>query len=503
LHPGSGCPRKERITDTSLAPCLFVGGTGSDVGKSVLVTAICRLFATEGLRPAPFKAQNMSNNAAVAVEGGEIGRAQAAQAQAAGLEPSVDMNPVLLKPEAEDRSQLIVRGQVAGTVSARAHWADREALWPLITDSLERLRRQHGVVVIEGAGSIAEVNLWDRDLANLRVARHAEAPIVLVGDIERGGIFAQLLGTLDLLPAADRRAVGGLVVNRFHGDRSLFDDGVAILEARSGAPVLGVMPFDPDLHVPTEDSASLRSSAGRADVAVIRYPRASNTDDLDGLRADGVGVRFVSDASGLGAPDLVVLPGSKATLADLRWLRAQGFAGAIRRLRALGTPILGLCGGYQMLGSHVEDASGLEGEPGAAAGLGLLPVRTALEPAKTTRITTGTTLTDSALAPAGTSFAGYEIHTGRTERIGGRPFASMSTERDGAVSDDGLVVGTYVHGILNDDAFRTAVLARLGPTARLPNASTNDWIRRSEAWLRGHANTDRLIELARGRLVDQ
>jgi adenosylcobyric acid synthase len=475
----------------ALAPCLMIQGSASGVGKSVIATAICQVLAEEGFRVSPFKAQNMSNNAAVTGDGGEIGRAQAAQAEAAGVAPSVLMNPVLLKPEADNRSQLVVLGRAIGSYTAQEYWAHQPTIWPTVTSSLRELRRTSDVVVIVGAGSPAELNLRGRDIANMRLARHAAARVLLVGDIDRGGIFAQLLGTLDLLRQDERRLIVGLLVNRFRGDPRLFDGGVRILRRRSGLPVLGVLPHEPELNVPDEDSASLdRPRAGRGSAlraALIAYPRVANFDDLVPLRRAGVDVDVVRRAADLGWPDLIVLPGSKSTIDDLLWLRQTGLAAEVVRRAAGGVPILGICAGYQMLGESLEDPDGVEGPPRSMHGLSLLPITTRFRSPKRTWQIRGTIAVDSALGRSGTNFSGYEIHTGVTRRNAGSPFAlltnrEVAAEEDGAVSPDGLVVGTSVHGLLSDpQASRALVtsLAKRGGMVPLaaPSVEPGAWFR--------------------------
>lgn len=481
----------------------MVAGTASDVGKSVVATALCRVLAEEGFRVAPFKAQNMSNNAAVTADGGEIGRSQAAQAKAAGVEPTVDMNPILLKPEAEDRSQVVIRGRATGVRDARGYWSDRSRLWPVVTQSLDRLRKTYDVVVMEGAGSAAELNLRAGDLTNLRVARHAQAAVLLVGDIERGGIFAQLLGTLDLLEPDERRLVRGLIVNRFRGDISLFEDGRTILEERSGLPVLGVLPYHADLPVPPEDSQSTDAIASEPEgnvvsVAVIAYPRASNVDDAFPLRGTGARVSVVRHPAELGWPHLIVLPGSKATVDDLLWLRRSGLGVAVCRRSSAGVAVLGLCGGYQMLGVRVDDSVGSEGPPRIVEGLGLLPVETVLQHAKTTRRRTAVASGHSLLLPGGSELTGYEIHSGRTTALGpSDPFATLEPEgtADGAVSDDGLVAGTYLHGLLDRPGTLAELLAALATRAgvtRHVQPSPRSWSELS-AWFRGAVDVERIV----------
>src|SRR5712691_627491 len=368
----------------------MIQGTGSGVGKSVLATALCRLFARAGYRVAPFKAQNMSLNAAVTADGGEIGRAQAAQAEAAGLEPTVDMNPILLKPEADDRSQVIVRGAPVGRFTFGEYARMREELAPIVQDSLERLRATSDIVIIEGAGSPAEINLRAIDLANMSVARMADAPVLLVGDIDRGGVFAALVGTLALLEPSDRARVAGFIINKFRGNPALLAPGLEELAARTGVPVLGVLPHIAGSLAPAEDSLSLDeypASSGPCalDVAVVRLPRIANFDDFEPLaREPGVRVRFITSAAELRGTDLVVLPGSKSTASDLGFLHKCGLARAITRLAAGGHPVLGICGGYQMLGTSLQDPNGVESARPVIPGLGLLRAVTTFAREKTT-----------------------------------------------------------------------------------------------------------------------
>jgi adenosylcobyric acid synthase len=468
-----------------LGRVLMVQGTASSVGKSTLVAGLCRIFAREGWRVAPFKAQNMALNSAVTADGGEIGRSTAVQAAAAGVEPTVDMNPILLKPEAEARSQLIVRGRVVGRLSAAEYYRDAERrrhLFAVVTESLDRLRAAHDLVVIEGAGSPAELNLTRGDLVNMAVARHARAPVLLVADIDRGGVFAALIGTVQLLPPEERALLAGLVVNRFRGDAALFADGVRILEERTGLPVLGVIPFLPRLGLAEEDSTALDRPAepagdgpGVVDVVAVRYPRISNFDDLDPLAAEpGVRVRFVADAAEFGRPDLIVLPGSKSTIADLAWLRETGLAAAALTRAAAGAPVIGLCGGFQMMGHVIRDPLRAESDQEAMAGLGLLPVETTFAADKATHQVAGHIRAEAArglLAGAGGApIEGYEIHLGETAGLGPR-LADLrrrdtgAAVADGALSWDGRRLGTYVHGLLHNPAVRSAVLAAVGSRA--------------------------------------
>lgn len=458
----------------SRARVLMVQGTASSVGKSWLVTAFCRLFARRGVRVAPFKAQNMSNNAAVCSNGAEIGRAQALQARAAGVEPCAEMNPILIKPEAESRAQIVVLGCVWRTLSAGEYYRHKQALWPVVTTALDRLRETYDLVIVEGAGSPAELNLKESDIVNMAVARYAQAPVLLVGDIDRGGIFAQLLGTLWLLPPEEQALVRGFIVNKFRGDPALFAEGVRILEERSGRPVLGVIPYVPDLVLPEEDAATLPPSSAShreptIDIAVIRLPRMANFDDVDPLRAEpNVRVRFVDHPARLGRPDAVILPGSKSTVADLQWLRCVGLAEAIVRLAEAGCAVVGLCGGYQMLGETICDPNHVESSTDQVAGLGLLPVITTFSGQKATyQVTAHVVGGPGWLAEvAGQEVKGYEIHMGRSRSL--NPWLEIVSRNakpagvlDGAVSADGRVWGCYLHGIFANDRLRRAWLKSL------------------------------------------
>jgi adenosylcobyric acid synthase len=470
------------------ARTLMIQGASSSVGKSLLTAALCRIFARRGLRVAPFKAQNMSNNAAVCADGAEIGRSQAMQAAAAGTEPTADMNPVLLKPEANSRSQVIVAGRPWRTLAAREYYEVREQLWPAIAAALGRLRATHDLVIIEGAGSPAELNLRAGEIVNMAVARHAGSPVLLVGDIDRGGIFAQLLGTLWLLEESDRGLVRGLVVNKFRGDRSLFVDGEKILRERAQLPVVGVVPFVEGLSLPEEDAAELVASApaapghGTLDVAVIRLPRIANFDDFDPLRVEpGVRLRYVDSIDGLGDPDAVILPGTKSTAADLGWLRATGLAGAVTGLARRGAAVVGICGGFQMLGGPIRDPDRVESVAGEVHGLELLPAETTFAREKSTHRVVAHVLGGPGWlgSLAGEVVAGYEIHMGRTH--GDHPWLRVAredgpaeTSLDGLVNENGRVWGCYVHGLFANDAFRRAWLASLdGGRTRPAPASTS------------------------------
>jgi adenosylcobyric acid synthase len=459
------------------ANVLMVQGSSSSAGKSMLVTALCRIFSRRGIRVAPFKAQNMSNNAAVCPDGSEIGRSQAVQAIAAGRSPTAEMNPVLLKPEGNAQSQVIAMGRPWRRVSAGAYYRHKSALWPLITQALDRLRASHDLVVIEGAGSPAELNLRPGDIVNMAVARYAQAPVLLVGDIDRGGIFAQLLGTVWLLDANERALVRGLVVNKFRGDMALFDEGVRILEARGEIPVLGVIPFMTDIAIPEEDSATLDTALTNRpqpiddiDIAVIRLPRIANFDDFAPLAAEtGVRLRYVSSRAALGAPHAVILPGTKSTIADLMWLREQGLDQAILQIADKGAAVVGICGGYQILGRSIHDPEHVEASVDHTHALGLLPIETLFNDTKAThqiqaRLLGGPGWLNTL---AGDRISGYEIHMGQTASP--QPWLQITTRGgqavqcdDGAVRADGKVWGCYIHGLFTNAALRRAWLADLG-----------------------------------------
>ncbi|NQW09082.1 MAG: cobyric acid synthase [Alphaproteobacteria bacterium] len=452
------------------ARALMFQGTGSDVGKSLIVAGLCRLFARRGLRVRPFKPQNMSNNAAVTVDGGEIGRAQALQARAAGIEPVVDLNPVLLKPESETGAQIVVHGKRIGHAKAREYQSLKPTLLAAVLESAGRLARDADLLLVEGAGSPAEINLRAGDIANMGFAEAAGVPVVLIGDIDRGGVIASIVGTHAVVSAADRARIVGYLINRFRGDVSLFDEGLVAITERTGWPSFGVVPWFPDAaRLPAEDAVALdrpdkRTEAGGAVViAVPKLSRIANFDDLDPLRAEpAVDLRIIPPGTPLPAEaSLVLLPGSKSTLGDLAYLRAQGWdvdlAGHVRR----GGRVLGLCGGYQMLGRMVRDPEGIEGSAGEAPGLGLLDVDTTLTPEKTL------TRTTAIHTASGQAVQGYEIHIGRTDGADrARPFLTLPDGRDeGAVSADGRIAGCYLHGLFAADGFRRAYLAALGAEA--------------------------------------
>ncbi len=438
----------------------MIQGCGSDVGKSVLVAGLCRLFANRGLTVRPFKPQNMSNNAAVTADGGEIGRAQALQALACRTPPTVDMNPVLLKPQSDTGAQVVVRGRAAGVWQARNWKSSRAGLLDTVLASFRRLEAEADLVIVEGAGSPAETNLREGDIANMGFARVADVPVVLVGDIDRGHVIAALVGAHAVLDEGDRAMIRGFLINKFRGDPALFDEGRTEIVRRTGWRDLGMAPWLAAARaLPAEDAVALDrpdAGAGRVKIVAPMLSRIANFDDFDPLRAEpAVDFRYIPPGTPLpGDADLVILPGTKATIADLAFLRAQGWdidlAAHVRR----GGRVLGICGGYQMLGRVVSDPEGLEGPPGWAPGLDLLDVDTVLEPAKVLRPVTG--------RYGEAAFAGYEIHAGRTT-ASNRPMLTFDDGgADGAVSPDGRIAGCYVHGLFDRPEIRAAMLAGFG-----------------------------------------
>lgn len=448
-------------------PAFMFQGTGSDVGKSTIVAGLCRAYARRGLAVRPFKPQNMSNNAAVTEDGGEIGRAQALQARACGVALHTDMNPVLLKPQTETGAQVVVQGKVVGNARAREYQQMKPRLMSAVLESFDRLAVDADLVLVEGAGSAAEVNLRAADIANMGFAEAANVPVVLIGDIDRGGVIAQLVGTWNLLSDAEKTRTVGFIVNKFRGDLSLFDDGLAIIGEQTGMNSFGIAPwFDRASALPREDAFDVRTDDAQDGVIKIAVPvlsRIANFDDLDPLRTEpDVTVEMVPAGTALpGDADLVLLPGSKATLADLAFLRDQGWdidiAAHVRR----GGMVLGICGGYQMMGRRVADPDGIEGPPGDALGLRLLDVETTLTGAKTLVEVRGhETQNDLPVS-------GYEMHVGETRGPDtARPFLDLDSGPDGAVSADGRAMGCYVHGLFTSDGFRAAFLQRLRPGAR-------------------------------------
>ncbi|AZL59626.1 cobyric acid synthase [Tabrizicola piscis] len=477
---------------------IMIQGAGSNVGKSLLVAGLCRHFTRQGLTVRPFKPQNMSNNAAVAT-GGEIGRAQALQARACRVAPTVHMNPVLLKPESETGAQVIVQGQRLTTVKARDYAALKPQLMAPVLDSFHRLMAEADLVIVEGAGSPAEVNLRANDIANMGFAIAAQTPVILTGDIDRGGVIAQLVGTQAVLDPEDAAMIRGFLINKFRGDPSLFDDGYRLIEQRTGWQGLGVIPWFADAHkLPAEDAADLGGTRGTGDflIAVPHLNRIANFDDLDPLAQEpGVTLQIIKPGQPLPVEaDLIILPGSKATIADLAHFRAQGWdidlAAALRR----GAKILGLCGGYQMLGREIADPEGIEGKPGSVPGLGLLDLVTTMTPDK--RVTE----TVAHHPTTNTPVKGYEIHLGRTEGPDrALPMFTVDGQPEGAQRPDGRVMGSYLHGMFTEDTFRRAFLATLGATPGTVSydATVEATLDALADHLALHVDCSRLLALAR------
>ena len=459
------------------AKCLAILGTGSDVGKSVVVTALCRIFSDFKVRVAPFKAQNMSNNSFVTPEAGEMGRAQVAQAEAARVNLHVDMNPVLLKPCTDTGAQVVLHGKPVGNRQAADYFADTDYLFREARESLARLRAEYDLVILEGAGSCAEVNLFSRDFVNFRMAESADAPVLLVADIDRGGVFAQLIGTLEVIPREYRERVRGFIINRFRGDAALFREGIEYLVNRTGLPSLGLIPYYRHIEIDSEDGVPLGilidppagPEPGKMNIAVLRFPHISNFTDFAPLGRDpSVTLHYLFRPRSLERYDAVFLPGSKNVRADLGWLRQEGWDTRLREHIGRGGRLVGICGGYQMLGRVIRDPDGLEGEPGETLGLGLLDVETILQREKLLSHSTG--FWESGRERV----EGYEIHMGVTDRIGGIPHVIRVTERqgrpvdevDGASTPDGRIWGTYFHGIFDLPGFRRSFLGGLDPGYR-------------------------------------
>ncbi|NPV29450.1 MAG: cobyric acid synthase [Firmicutes bacterium] len=493
-----------------MARAIMVQGTASNVGKSILVTALCRIFRQDGYRVVPFKAQNMALNSFVTADGGEMGRAQVLQAQAAGLEPAVEMNPVLLKPTGNAASQVIVLGRPVGNMSARDyHLGKNLELLKVIEGALQRLHAEYEIIVLEGAGSPAEVNLKERDLANMRAARLAGAPVLLVADIDRGGALAAVVGTLALLDREEVEQVQGIVINKFRGDRSLLEPALAFLEARTGKPVLGVLPYLRELRLPAEDSVCLEEAGpageGEIEIAVLYLPRISNFTDFDCLALEpGVRLRYVKDGEPLGTPDLVIIPGTKNTVEDLLYLYETGYAAAVRRAAGRGVPVCGICGGFQMLGRELRDPEHTESFRDEIPGLGLLDAVTTFSREKVLAQACGEICGGGPLFAelAGLRVTGYEIHMGRTVLgEGARPLLRVLERRgsseagfDGAVAASGLVWGTYFHGIFDNDLLRAHLLRWLRRRRGLPERA------REREGSRLERELDRLAEVCRAHL---
>lgn len=475
---------------------IMIQGAGSNVGKSLIVAGLCRAARNRGLSVAPFKPQNMSNNAAVTVDGGEIGRAQALQALACGLEPHTDMNPVLLKPESETGSQVIVQGKRLTTVKAREYAALKPSLMAPVLDSFRRLHTAHDLVIVEGAGSPAEVNLRAGDIANMGFAQAAKVPVILVGDIDRGGVIAQMVGTQAVLDPADQALIKGFIINKFRGDPKLFDDGYRLIETRTHWQGLGVIPYFKDAwRLPAEDALDIQKTTGTGTkIACLTLSRIANFDDIDPLKAEP-GVQIIMVAPGQPIPAdaaLIIIPGSKSTRADLTYLRAQGWDIDLYAHHRRGTRILGICGGYQMLGTLISDPDGIEGPAGDIKGLSLLNIQTTMQSDK--RLT----LTKAIHAKTGLPITAYEIHIGRSSGPDtSQPFAHVNGHPEGATS--GNVTGSYLHGMFADDAFRAAYLRDLGlrGTTRNHAAEIEQTLNALAAHIETHVDVDRLLALAR------
>ncbi len=487
---------------------LMILGSGSDVGKSVTVAGLCRIFRQEGISVAPFKAQNMALNSFITPEGGEMGRAQVVQAQAAGLAPHVDMNPILLKPSSEVGSQVIVHGRVYGNFSAQEYYRLKPRLARKVMESFRRLARVHDLIVLEGAGSAVELNLKQNDLVNFNMAKKAGAAVILVADIDRGGVFAATIGSYHLLTAGERRLLSGFIINKFRGDPELFREGVAIIENRTRRPVLGVMPYLADLALPEEDSVALGRKCGAGSwsearclrLGVVRLPHISNYTDFDPLEQEpGVSLRYLDHRDTFKDVDLLILPGTKNTIGDLFYLKQTGLFQQIRDYAAAGGLLLGICGGYQILGLEVRDPLGVEGAPRAEAGLGLLPVVTTMAGDKTT------TQVRARAPGGGPELEAYEIHLGITEPQGEGSAAFNILHRngqavqvaDGWVSQDRRVRGTYLHGLFDNDEFRRNFLSEMRRAAKTVEAVPSP-----ELSFRAfqEAQLDRLADLLRRHL---
>jgi len=481
-------------------------GTASSVGKSIMVAALCRIFRQDGYRAAPFKAQNMALNSFVTKEGGEIGRSQAVQAEAAGIEPSIHMNPILLKPEGNGSSQVIVLGKVTRKLDAAQYHDYTLQLLQIIEDSLNRLRSAYDIVVIEGAGSPAEINLKEKEIANMRIDMMANAPVILVGDIDRGGVFASIVGTLELLAPEERNLVKGFIINKFRGDVACLKPGLDMLEKRTARPVLGTIPYFRGITIAQEDSVYLderpnHQANGNLDVAIIRLPHISNYDDFDPLEEHGCTVRYAIQATELGEPDLIILPGTKSTVADLLYLQQQCLADAIFNLAKSGTPLIGICGGYQMLGKHINDPDKVESQNGTIPGLGLLDTETTFGKKKTTMQVKARVTANNGLMQGleGLEIAGYEIHMGQTTNQNGTfPFKVVETPTgkedypDGAINSSGLIFGSYIHGLFHNAEFTRALLNRVRDLKGLPRVNSSPIDKQQQY--------DRLAEIVRQNL---
>ena len=495
-----------------LGKVVMLQGTGSSVGKSLMVTGFCRIFAQDGYQVAPFKAQNMSRNSGVTPDGLEIGRAQVAQAEAAGIEPSVEMNPVLLKPESNATSQLVSMGKMSGKMRAKQFMTRRERLWGTITSSLDTLRSKFDIVVIEGAGSPAEINLRAGDIVNMAVALYAESPVFIIGDIDKGGVFASLYGTHALISDEERRLVKGFIINKFRGDVSLLEPGLIQIEELTGVGVLGVVPYLTDVYVPEEDSprearmSGAASESDQVEVVVVGLPYMANFDEFDSLAMrNNVRLRYVREAEEFGNPDLVILPGSKVTIADMDYVRRSGMESKIREHIWNGRALIGVCGGMQMLGRSIHDPDGIESEQRMAEGLGVLDIETRFIGEKLTTRTEGTIVGDRGLLAGarGTPVSGYEIHVGVTESDQGASAVMETTDGSsviGYADRTGRVLGTYVHDLFKSDDFADRVIANVARMKGLDDAiepepfSQDAEFDKLASYLRKHLNISSVYE---------
>jgi adenosylcobyric acid synthase len=479
-----------------------------------MVTALCRIFKQDGYKVAPFKAQNMALNSFVTIEGGEIGRSQACQAEAAGIQPSVHMNPVLLKPQADSTSQVIILGKARGIAHAADYYKDNFKYLPQIEQSLNKLASAYDLILIEGAGSPAEINLMEKEISNMRIAKLAQSPVVLVADIDRGGVFASIVGTMELLPEEQRNLVKGFVINKFRGDISLLKPGLDFLEKRFARPVLGVIPYIRNIGIAQEDSVFLdeRSNAeaeGRPDICVVRLPHISNYDDFDPLEPS-CNVRYVSTVQDMGSPDLIILPGTKSTMDDLIFLRKSGLADAIVLSSKEGTPIAGICGGYQMLGKKIYDPEGAESDVAETNGLGLLEIETSFEVEKITCQVRGQVVANGGLFDGmqDISIEGYEIHMGKSGARSNNPICRISEANgreytDGNVNGSGKIFGTYMHGLFHNAAFMDKFIDNLCSLCKL-SGPTHAAMDKEKAYddlaevFRANLNMNKLNEIISG-----
>jgi adenosylcobyric acid synthase len=501
----------------------MVQGTGSDVGKSILVCALCRIFRQEGLKVAPFKAQNMSNNSYVTADGREMGRAQVAQAEAAGILPEAEMNPILLKPSGNNGSQIITMGRPLRHMTAHEYYENKDSMLEIAKEAYESLSNEYDVIVIEGAGSPAEINIKDNDIVNMKIAEIADAPVILVTDIERGGSFAWIVGTLELLNSDEKDRVMGIIINKFRGDLSILESGIDMLEERIKKPVLGVLPYFTNIDVDDEDSMSLdkrnrvsETSESQIEIVVIRLPRISNFTDFDILlKEKSLSVRFVEDAQSIGNPDLIILPGTKNTIGDLESIKENGIADAVIKLAKTGTMVIGICGGYQMLGKVILDPENAESGILETNGLGLIDVSTLFRMQKSThQVKARLHDRDSDIFKGlnrDSEITGYEIHMGETVLLNGTaPFLKIIERSDkevcmddGAVSNDENVIGSYLHGIFDNDEFRLGLINHLRENKGLSpmlaeELNSVDKERQYDKladWFREHINMDLIFEM--------